>query len=109
MVDLDRMALANYLKKGKLGTYKGIHLWHQVSFITVPLGKDTLVMKSVPKELLSFVPGGGRRRILWCSMFKKQSNTQISLLAKAFTEKKMQDTYFSSQNFSVLTKNNIKS
>lgn len=62
MPDLERMALANYLKKGKLGTYKGVPLCHQVAFITVPLGKDTLVMSSVPKKLLSFVPGEKKKK-----------------------------------------------
>lgn len=42
---------------------------------------------------------------------KKQSNTRIALLAKAFIEKKMQDTFsfFSSKKSSALAKNNIKS
>lgn len=42
---------------------------------------------------------------------KKQSNTRIALSAKAFREKKMQDTFsfLSSKKSSALTKNNSKS
>lgn len=42
---------------------------------------------------------------------KKQSNTRITLLAKAFIEKKMQDTFsfWSFKKSSALTQNNIKS